>query len=89
MKTLAEQGIAGVEMENWYGIVLPAKTPPDVIAKMNKAVHTALADPAIKEKLIKAGATPIPSTPEDMTKTIVSDRSRYGAIIKAKNIKVE
>ena len=89
VKTLGQQGIAGVEMENWYGLYVPAKTPPELIARLNKAVHVALADPAIKEKLIKAGATPIPSTPEDMTKTIVSDRSRYGAIIKAKNIKVE
>lgn len=89
VKTMAEQGYAGVEMENWYGLYAPAKTPADVIANLNKAAHAALADPAVKQKLGDIGAAIIPSTPEALAKAQSDDGDRYGAIIKAKNIKVE
>ncbi len=89
VKTMTAQGLAGVEMENWYGLFAPAKTPADIIAKFNKAVHAALADPAIKAKLVDIGATVIPSTPAALAQAQKDDLERYGAIIKAKNIKVE
>lgn len=89
VKTMAAQGLAGVEMENWYALFAPAKTPADIIAKFNKAVQTALADPATKAKLEDLGATIIPSTPEGLAKAQKEDLERYGAIIKAKNIKLE
>lgn len=89
VKTMAEQGFAGVDMENWYALFAPAKTPADLIQKMNKAVHTALADPGVKQKLDELGATVLASTPEALSKLRTDDVERYGAIIKAKNIKVE
>lgn len=89
VKTMAAQGMPSVEMENWYGLFAPAKTPPDIIAKLNKALHAALADPGVKAKLADIGAEVIPSTPEQLRKTQLEDIERYGAIIKAKNIKVE
>ncbi len=89
VKTMAEQGLAGVEMENWYSLLAPAKTPADLIAKFNKAALAALADPAVKAKLGDIGATIMGSSPEAVTKTQKDDIERYGAIIKAKNIKVE
>ena len=89
VKTMAAQGMPSVEMENWYGLFAPAKTPPELIAKLNKALHAALADPGVKAKLADIGAEVIPSTPEELRKTQLEDIERYGAIIKAKNIKVE
>lgn len=89
IKTMAEQGIQGVENENWYAIYAPAKTPPELIARLNKAVHAALADPGVKTKLTDLGATIIPSTPEGLAKAQKADAERMGAIIRAKGIKVE
>jgi tripartite-type tricarboxylate transporter receptor subunit TctC len=89
VKTMAEQGIKEVEMENWYGLFAPAKTPADIVQKLNKAVHAALADPGVKAKLGDIGAQIIASTPEALAKAQKDDGDRYGAIIKAKNIKVE
>ena len=89
VKTMAAQGMPSVEMENWYGLFAPAKTPPELIAKLNKALHAALADPGVSAKLADIGAEIIPSTPEVLRKTQLDDIERYGAIIKAKNIKVE
>ena len=62
--TLAEQGYPNTEASNWYALLAPAKTPPAVIAKLNKAVIDALNDPEVHDKLVKAGATPVGGTPE-------------------------
>ena len=62
--TLAEQGYPNTDASNWYALLAPAKTPPAVIAKLNKAVNDALNDPAVHDKLVKAGATPVGGTPE-------------------------
>ncbi|MFM9942991.1 MAG: Bug family tripartite tricarboxylate transporter substrate binding protein [Hyphomicrobiaceae bacterium] len=89
VKTMAEQGLPSVAMENWYGIYVASKTPPDVVAKINKAVHVALATESVRQKLIDSGASVIPSTPEALAKAQADDLARYSVIIKAKNIKVE
>ncbi len=89
IKTMAEQGYAEVECVNWYGLMAPAKTPAPVIAQLNKTLHAALASEAVKSKLETAGADIIPSTPEQLAKAIVDDTAKWGAIIKAKKIKVD
>ncbi len=89
VKTMGEQGMPNVLMENWYAIVVPAKTPAETIAKINKAVHAAVAAESVRQKLVEAGASIIPSTPEDLTKRVADDKARMGAVIKAKNIKVD
>ena len=62
--TLAEQGYPNTDASNWYALLAPAKTPPAVIAKLNKAVNDALAIPQVHDKLVKTGATPVGGTPE-------------------------
>ncbi len=64
--TLAEQGYPNTDASNWYALLAPAKTPPAVIAKLNKAVNDALNDPAVHDKLVKTGATPVGGTPESL-----------------------
>ena len=64
--TLAEQGYPNTDASNWYALLAPAKTPPAVIAKLNKAVNDALNDPAVHDKLVKAGATPVGGTPQSL-----------------------
>jgi tripartite-type tricarboxylate transporter receptor subunit TctC len=85
--TLEEQGFADTQADNWYGLLAPAKTPPAVIARLNKAVHDMLADPAVRDKLIKSGAVPSPTTPEEFGKLLQSEIARWGRIIREKGIK--
>jgi tripartite-type tricarboxylate transporter receptor subunit TctC len=85
--TLKEQGFADTQADNWYGLLAPAKTPPAVIARLNKAVHDVLADPVVRDKLIKSGAVPSPTTPEDFGKLLQSEIARWGRIIREKGIK--
>jgi tripartite-type tricarboxylate transporter receptor subunit TctC len=85
--TLKEQGFADTQADNWYGLLAPAKTPPAVIARLNKAVRDALADPAVRDKLVKSGAVPSPTTPEEFGELLRSEIARWGRIIREKGIK--
>lgn len=89
VKTLAEQGIAGVDTNNWYALFAPAKTPPATIEKINQAVRNALSVPALKDKLLSTGAEPAPSTPQELATLLKSDTDKWAKLIRAKNIKPE
>ena len=62
--TLAELGYPDTSSDNWYGLLAPAKTPPEIIAKLNAAFVAAINDPVVKDKLIKSGAIPVANTPD-------------------------
>lgn len=83
--TFEEQGLAGVDTNNWYAIFVGAKTPPEVIAKLNQAIGTALK--ASADKLLAMGAEPAPSTPGELGTLLKSDTAKWGALIKEKGIK--
>jgi tripartite-type tricarboxylate transporter receptor subunit TctC len=89
LATLAEQGLPGVDSNNWYALFVPAKTPAATIAALNAAVRRVLAVPAVSEKLVASGTVPAPSTPEELTALLKRDTQKWGALIKAKNIRPE
>jgi tripartite-type tricarboxylate transporter receptor subunit TctC len=85
--TLAEQGYPNTEASNWYALLAPAKTPPAVIAKLNKAVGDALNDPEVHDKLVKAGATPVGGTPEALGAFMKSEYEKWGKVVQERGIK--
>jgi tripartite-type tricarboxylate transporter receptor subunit TctC len=85
--TLAEQGYPNTEASNWYALLAPAKTPPAVIAKLNKAVSDALNDPAVHDKLVKAGATPVGGTPEALGAFMKAEYEKWGKVVAERGIK--
>jgi tripartite-type tricarboxylate transporter receptor subunit TctC len=85
--TLAEQGYPNTEASNWYALLAPAKTPPAVIAKLNKAVNDALNDPEVHDKLVKAGATPVGGTPESLGAFMKSEYEKWGKVVAERGIK--
>ncbi len=87
--TLAEQGYPNTDASNWYALLAPAKTPAAVIAKLNKAVDDALNDPAVHDKLVKTGATPVGGTPEALGTFMRAQYDKWGRIIKENGIKPE
>jgi tripartite-type tricarboxylate transporter receptor subunit TctC len=87
--TLAEQGYPNTDAANWYALLAPAKTPPAVIAKLNKAVNDALAEPALHDKLVKIGATPVGGTPQALGDFMKAQYDKWGRVIAANGIKVE
>lgn len=89
VKTLAEQGIAGVESNNWYGLLAPAGTPPETIAKLNEAVRATLSDATVRGRLEGLGAEVSPSSPEELKQLIEADTAKWSGLIKSKNIQPE
>src|SRR3954464_13382069 len=78
--TFAEQGLAGFEATGWVGIVAPAGTPQDVIAKINAAFVTALKDPAIAEQIRALGSDPMPMTPDEFSRFLESEAKKWETV---------
>jgi tripartite-type tricarboxylate transporter receptor subunit TctC len=89
LPTFEEQGIKGVEADNWYGLVAPLKTPPAIIAKLNKAVNDALASADVKDKLTPQGAIVAGGSPEDFGKHLVSEKAKWADVIKAAGVELQ
>ena len=78
--TFAEQGVPGFEATGWFGIVAPAATPDDVIAKLNAAFVTALKDPAIVERIRALGSDPLPMSPQEFSQFIESEARKWETV---------
>ncbi|ALM83625.1 tripartite tricarboxylate transporter substrate binding protein [Bordetella sp. N] len=79
--TMAEQGFKDWDTGIWYGVVVPAGTPPTVIATLNKAINEALKDSDVRHKLATVGIEPKASTPEQFSKTMTDDIARWKKIV--------
>lgn len=87
--TLDEQGLKGFEAYAWQGLVVPAGTPPDVVAKLNKALLAALDTTAVKARLQVLGLEATPSTPARMAEYAAAERAKWGPLIQSSGIKVD
>ena len=85
--TLAEVGFPDTQADNWYGLLAPARTPAPVIAKLHAAAVAAINDPAVREKLVQAGAIPAPTSPAEFGALLRSELERWGRIVREKGIK--
>lgn len=87
--TLAEQGLAGVEAFAWQGLVAPAATSPDQVAAFAKALRSALESEPVKARYQALAIEALPGTPQQMSEFAKTERSRWGALIKAANVKLD
>jgi tripartite-type tricarboxylate transporter receptor subunit TctC len=85
--TLREQGLPQLEVETWYGALVPAGTPAAVIAKLNTEINNVLQQPAIGAQLIKLGMQPTSGTPERFDALIKSELARWSRVVTAAKIK--
>jgi tripartite-type tricarboxylate transporter receptor subunit TctC len=86
VKTFEEQGFKAVDTNNWYGMFASAKTSPDVIKLLNRAVQQAVADPAANARMTQSGAEPKSSTPEELGAMLKADTDKWAQVIKSRNI---
>lgn len=86
VKTFEEQGFKSVDTNNWYGMFASAKTPPEVIKLLNRAVQQAVADPAANARMTQSGAEPKSSTPEELGAILKADTDKWAQVIKSRNI---
>lgn len=89
LKTFVEQGLPEVLAENWYGFIAPAATPPDVIAKLNKAINEAAKSKEVIDKLAIQGVDAEGSSSEAFHQLIVDETKKWGDVIRATGIKLD
>lgn len=83
LPTMAEAGVPGYEAANWFGIVVPARTPRAVVSKLNQEVARALGLPDVQERLSNLGMEPVSNTPEQFTDHIKSEIAKWAKVVKA------
>jgi tripartite-type tricarboxylate transporter receptor subunit TctC len=86
LPSVAESGVPGFDVMGWYGLAAPAKTPPEIVRKINADALTVLAEPAIRKRLEDLGEGVVGSTPEAMGQLIRDEMTKWEPIIKAAGI---
>src|SRR5438132_9781603 len=89
MPTIAESGVPGFDVFSWFGFFVPAKTPPEIVAKINTDANAALAFPSVKQRFEDVGAVPKGSTPAELATFLKSEIDKWGPVIRNARIKVE
>jgi tripartite-type tricarboxylate transporter receptor subunit TctC len=85
--TIAEQGYPGFEMSSWYGVLLPAKTPPAIVSKLNTAIVAALKAPEVEEQMKRQGMDTIGSNAAAFAAYLKSETDKWAKVVKAANIR--
>jgi len=89
LPTIADAGVPGYAVESWQGVFMPAKTPPEIIDKMSADITTALAMPAIKDKLARNAYAAGGSSPDALRQWLAADTAKWSAVIKTAGIKID
>lgn len=87
--TIAESGVPGYEAYSWIGIVAPPGTPKDIVNKLNREIVDILRQKDVEEDLLRQGAVPVGDTPEHFAVYIKDEIAKWGAVVKAANIKAD
>jgi tripartite-type tricarboxylate transporter receptor subunit TctC len=85
--TLDEVGLKNFDADTWFGFYAPAGTPPAVVSRLNQEINKILATQPVKDRIMAIGGIPAPMSPSDFNMRAAIDGTRFGALIKARNIK--
>ena len=89
LPTLAESGLPGYELSPWFGVVMPAGVPRDIVARLNTAIGASLKSADVLQRLSGLGYEPLGGTAEQFAATIKSDIAKYAKIVRTAGIKAE
>ena len=87
--TLQEAGIADFEVDSWYAMFVPAKTPKPVIERLNRVLNSIVAEPAIREKLLAQGAEGVGGSADALGKIVAAELPKWAKLAKDANIKAD
>ncbi|MES2242731.1 MAG: tripartite tricarboxylate transporter substrate binding protein [Pseudomonadota bacterium] len=85
--TLDEVGLKNFDADTWFGFYAPAGTPPAVVSRLNQEINKILATQPVKDRIMAIGGIPAPMSPSDFNMRAAIDGTRFGALIRARNIK--
>jgi tripartite-type tricarboxylate transporter receptor subunit TctC len=87
--TLVEQGYPGAVAENWTALFAPAKTPPEIIAKLNAAFTSTVNDPDMRRKFAENAISPSPTSPDELGQLLASEIAKWDKVIREKGITIK
>jgi tripartite-type tricarboxylate transporter receptor subunit TctC len=87
--TMAEAGVRGFELTSWYGVLVPAATPKDIVVRLNTEIAKVLGMKDVRERLAALGAQPIGGSPEQFGAFIASEVAKFAKVATAANIQVD
>jgi tripartite-type tricarboxylate transporter receptor subunit TctC len=87
--TMQEAGVADFEVDSWYAMFVPAKTPKPIIERLNKALNAVVAEADVKEKLLAQGSEGVGGTPEALGKVVNVELVKWAKLAKEANLKAE
>jgi tripartite-type tricarboxylate transporter receptor subunit TctC len=87
--TLKEQGIQGVDVQQWYGLFAPARTSPAIVAALNKALQQSLADKEIVRRLAEHGADAEASSPAQFGELVKTELAKWRGVVQRAQIRVD
>lgn len=87
LPTMAEAGVPGVVVTNWYGIIAPASTPRSIIERLNREIVTAIRHPDIVKRLLADGSEAVGSSPSEFRSIISADRDKWAKLIRDRGIR--
>jgi len=87
--TFAEQGFPDVIADQWAGVLAPARTPADIVAKLNAGIVAVMSAPAVRARLALVGTVPSPDSPEHFSAYLNEEYARWGKLIREKGIRGE
>jgi tripartite-type tricarboxylate transporter receptor subunit TctC len=87
--TAAEAGLPGYEAMLHYGLLAPAHTPTEIVARLNRELKSLINSPAVRERIATDGGDPMPSSPEEYAADIDREEAKWSVLIKKLNLKVE
>jgi tripartite-type tricarboxylate transporter receptor subunit TctC len=89
LPTMDEAGLRGFEVNNWYGLVAPARTSPETVKILNREIVNALNQPDVRDVMVKQGLDPAPSTPEEFGAYIKSEIAKWRKVVQASGAKAD
>jgi len=87
--TVIEAGVPGYEVSPWFGVLVPARTPPLIVATLNREIVNILRTPALRERFAAEGVDPVGDTPEHFAAYIKEEIVKWGKVVKATGMRVE
>jgi tripartite-type tricarboxylate transporter receptor subunit TctC len=87
--TVSESGLAGYEVETWYGVFTTGGTPAPVVNRLSSEVAQVVNQPQVREAIMKMGMEPAPSSAEEFTRIVLRDMERWGKVVRSVGIKVD
>jgi tripartite-type tricarboxylate transporter receptor subunit TctC len=87
--TMQEAGVPDFEVDSWYAMFVPAKTPRPIIDKLNRVINTVVREPNIRDKLLAQGSEGVGGTPEELGKVVNTELPRWEKLVREASIKVD